>query len=761
MSANATQLPNDVRTLAIDEDDAGGLDLLQIWRSIAKRKFQIIALALVAAVLAYVITSRITPIFESRTTVMFETRKANIVSIDQAFTGVSPDQQNFQTQTEILRSRDLALKTIQRLRLWEHPDYDPRIEHEDLVRDLLARWGLGDFFNKPSAAPAEWNDALLAEAVYGAFAAALKVEPLPRNNQIVTIHFASPDRALAARVANTHADTYVTEDLNARFEMGNSARLWLSQRLSELRTQVTASEQALQRFRESKGLIDISGSAQTGVSQQATDIRGRLIDAQVRRAEVEIAYQQIRAVGKDAASLSALPAIQRNAAVASARGAFLGAERKVAELAERYGPDHPRMLQAQAERASALTALQSQVNLVVATITREFEQARAQEQTLQRSLDASEESVRRVNRYEFDLGVLQREVESNRQLYDMFLSRGKETDIASDLQNPVARIIDRAVSGSQIAPQVMRTALIVLAVALLLGCAAAVLVDQLDKTIKTVEDAERKLQQPLLASLPVLERKNARRGTACRMLLDHPDSVFAEAIRTARSGILLSALDATQRTILVTSTLPGEGKTVFAMGVAEALAQQGSRTLLLECDMRRPSIARAIDLDPGVAGLSALVAGTAGIEDCVRQLPDSALDIIVTGTVPPNPQELLASRRFRTLLDALKERYEVIIIDSAPIELVADAAVLAPLCTGVAYVVKSAETPAPLAARGLTHVRRAGGQVLGLVLSQLDHRRAHRYYGEYSGYGMGGYYRYGEYRHAYGSRREDAAAGKA
>lgn len=761
MSANVTQLPNDVRMLAIDEDDAGGLDLLQIWRSIAKRKFQIVALALVAALLAYVIASRITPIFESRTSVMFETSKANIVSIDQAFTGVSPDQQNFQTQTEILRSRDLALKTIQRLRLWEHPDYDPRIPRDDPLRDMLARWGLQDFIGTPAESAVAWNDVRLAEAVYGRFAAALKVEPLPRNNQIVTIRFTSPDAALAARVANTHADTYITEDLNARFEMGNSARLWLSERLSELKAKLTASEQELQRFRESKGLLDISGSAQTGVSQQTADIRARLIDAQVRRAEVEIAYQQIRAAGQDAAALSALPAIQRNAAVASARGAFLEAERKVAELAERYGPEHPRMQQTQAERASARMTLQSQVNLVVASITREFEQARAQEQALRRNLDASEESVRRVNRHEFDLAVLQREVESNRQLYDMFLSRGKETDIASDLQNPVARVIDRAVLGSQIAPQVTRSVFIVLAVALLLGCAAAVLVDQLDKTIKTIEDAERTLQQPMLASLPVLERKSAIRGVACRMLLDHPESVFAEAIRTARSGILLSVLDARQRTILVTSSLPGEGKTVFAMGVAEALAQQGSRTLLLECDMRRPSIARALELDPGVAGLSALVAGTASIEDCVRRLSGSALDIIVTGAVPPNPQELLASRRFRALLDALKQRYEVIVIDSPPIELVADAAVLAPLCTGVAYVVKAAETPAPLATRGLTHVKRAGGQVLGLVLSQLDHRRAHRYYGEYSGYGAGGYYKYGEYRHAYGSRRKAGAAGKA
>lgn len=759
MSANVSpHLYNDPQRLDSGEDGGGGLDLLQMWRSIARRKFPIVALGVVAAMLAFVIVSRITPIYESRATVMFETRSTNVVSIDQAYMGVSPDQQYFQTQTEILRSRDLALKTIARLRLWEHPAYDPRVQRKDWVRMLSERVGLDGFLQKAPDAAVEWTDARLAEAVYGTFAASLTVEPVGRNAQLVTVSFASPDAELAARAANVHVETYVNEDLNARFEMGNSARAWLRERLSELKAKLTASEQALQAFRESKGLVDISGSTQTGVSQQTADVRSRLIDAQVRRAEVEIAYRQIRNAGS-AADLSALPAIQRNAAVASARGAFLEAERKVAELAERYGPEHPKMMQARAEQASARQALQSQVSLVVATITREFEQARAQEQALQRSLDASEEAVRRVNRYEFDLGVLQREVESNRQLYEMFLSRGKETDIASDLQSPVARMVDRAVTGGQIKPKLRNTVAMVFALALLLGCAAAVLLDQLDKTLKTGEDAERALHQPLLTSLPILPRSSASRSTACRVLLDQPDSVFAEAVRTARSGILLSALDEPQRTVLVTSSLPGEGKTVFAMGVAEALAQQGSRTLLLECDMRRPSIARAIGLDPAVPGLSSLAAGTAELADCVHRIPDSGLDIVVTGKIPPNPQELLASRRFRELLEGLKGQYEAIVIDSPPVELVADALVLAPLATGVAYVVKAAETPTPLASRGLARLQRAGGRMLGVVLSQLDHRRAHRYYGDYSGYGKHGYETYGDYRHAYSSKQATAAPG--
>ena len=757
MSANASpQLYPDPQRLDSGDDGGGGLDLLQMWRSVARRKFQIFTLGVLAAVLAFVIVSRITPLYESRATVMFETRSTNVVSIDQAYMGVLPDQQHFQTQTEILRSRDLALKTIARLRLWEHPAYDPRVQRKDWVHMLSERVGLDQFLQKAPEPAVEWNDTRLAEAVYGAFAAGLKVEPVGRNSQLVTVSFVSPDAVLAARVANVHAETYVNEDMNARFEMGNSARAWLRDRLSELKEQLTASEQALQAFRESKGLVDISGSTQTGVSQQTADVRSRLIDAQVRRAEVEIAYRQIRDAGSRA-DLSALPAIQRNAAVASARAAFLETERKVSELAERYGPEHPRMMQARAEQASARQTLESQVSLVVATITREFEQARAQEQALQRSLDASEEAVRKVNRHEFDLGVLQREVESNRQLYEMFLSRGKETDIASDLQSPVARMVDRAVTGGQIKPQVRNTVVMVLALALLIGCAAAVLLDQLDKTLKTGEDAERTLQQPLLTSLPILPRASAGRSTACRMLLDQPESMFAEAVRTARSGILLSALDDAQRTVLVTSSLPGEGKTVFAMGVAEALAQQGSRTLLLECDMRRPSIARAIGLDVEVPGLSSLAAGTAELADCVHRIPGSGLDIVVTGKIPPNPQELLASRRFREVLDVLKGQYEAIVIDSPPVELVADALVLAPLATGIAYVVKAAETPTPVVSRGLARMRRAGGRMLGVVLSQLDHRRAHRYYGDYSGYGKRGYKTYGDYRHAYSAKQAPAA----
>ena len=758
--ADASRDPARDPFLLADDDDQGGLNFLEIWRTILKYKFQIIALGLVGALLAWVIVARITPIYQARATVMFETRSAKVVAIQDPIANISADQQHFQTQTEILRSRDLGLKTIARARLWEHPDYDPRKPREDWVADTLARFGMGKGQEAVEEANArQWSDKQLAEAVYGAFAGALKVAPLGRNTQIVTITFDSPDPVLAARVANAHAETYIKNDLDARFEMGSGARSWLRERLVELKDQLTASEKALQAFRESKGLVDIGGSAQTGVSQQTTSLRERLIEAQVRRAEAEIAWQAVTKAGSNA-DLSLLPVVQRNAAVASGRDAVVAAERKIAELSERYGPEHPRMTSAKAELDSARAALRGRVDQVVAAFTREYEQARAQEQALRSSLASAEESVRKVNRFEFELGVLQREVETNRQLYDMFLTRGKETDISSDLQNPVARVIDHAVNGYKVKPDEQRIVLITLVLCLLAGCAAAVGIEMLDKTIKTTEDAERKLQQPVLTSLPILQKEFADRHAAARAVVDQPDSVFAESIRTARSGIMLSSLDADQRTLLVTSTLPGEGKTVFAMNVAEALAQQGSKTLLIECDMRRPTIARAIDLDPGIPGLSALVAGKAELEECIHHIQGSALDIIVSGKVPPNPQELLASRRFAETLAALKAQYEVIILDSPPVELVADAAVLAPQCTGIAFMVKASETPEPLINKALVRLQRAGGNVVGVVLSQLDFRKAHRYYGEYSGYGAGSY-KYGYYHHAYGKREAGDEDGKA
>ena len=335
--------------------------------------------------------------------------------------------------------------------------------------------------------------------------------------------------------------------------------------------------------------------------------------------------------------------------------------------------------------------------------------------------------------------MLEREVASNRQMYDMFIKRAKETSVAGDLQSPIARVVDAAVVPTlPVKPKKLQIVAIALVLGLFVAVLAALLVDRLDNTLKSTQDVETRLKAPLLATLPKLGKGETRRSAAARLMLDKPNSIFAESIRSARTGVMLSAIDQTHRMLLVTSSLPGEGKTTVAINLALAHSQT-QRTLLIDADMRRPAVGRGLELPPAAKGLSNLVSGSAPLAECLLQLDGSQLSIIPAGTLPPNPLELLLSERFRQTLAQLATQFDTIIIDSPPVELVSDALVISAETTGVIYVVKAHETPYQLVRKGLQRLAHAQGHLLGVALNQFDFARAEKYHGEYSGYGKYGY----------------------
>jgi succinoglycan biosynthesis transport protein ExoP len=413
--------------------------------------------------------------------------------------------------------------------------------------------------------------------------------------------------------------------------------------------------------------------------------------------------------------------------------------RRLAEAAETLGTQHPKVRQLETE-LSQLTATLDQVRSVAAaTLTREYEAARTTEVSMERELSSARGEVRSVNREEFQLAVLEREVQTNRELYNMFMSRAKETNLASDVQAGVARIADPAVPAS-IPFKPNRTQLVVVAavLALFMGAMASLLLDRLDNTVKGGEDAEVRLHQPLLAALPAVAQLD-RKGMA-RLFLEDGDSHFAEAIRTARTGVMLSSLDTPHKILLITSSLPGEGKTTVAVNMALAHAQT-KRTLLIDCDMRRSQVSRSLGVLPNSKGLTNLVQGSELPQDCMSLVPGSKLMVMPVGDMPPNPLELLLSQRFKDTLKLLSEDFEMVIIDSPPVELVSEALVLAPLATSTAFVVKAMSTPAPLVRKSLARLQRAGANIVGVVVNQLNFKDASAYYGEYGhyGYSYGGY----------------------
>ncbi len=706
------------------------IELLEYWRSIVKRKWAILALGLVVAILAGVVSFALTPVYSSTVTVLIESGKGKILSIEEVY-GASQQREHFQTQVEILKSREVAEGTARALQLWNHPLFDPRQVVPGWRQRALAAVGIGT-----AEVESDWTEDKLAAAVARQLADDLSVTPV-RLSQLVKVSFESPDRELAARIANALALQYIESERAERYGMTQQVSQQLQERLSDLRQKLTKSEQALQAYREQKGIVALGGSAQAMAGQAIGDLTQRLGEARARRAGLEGQYQQARAAA--GGDLGSIPYLARSPQVASAQARVNDAQTKLAEMLQTLGTAHHRVKQAEAELAELRATLQREQATALAGLTREYEAARATEQSLAAALGTARGAVQSVNREEFELAVLEREYQSNRQLFDMFMNRAKETNLAGDIIPSLARVVDRAVPAiAPVKPQKAQIVLVALVLALFMGALAAVVLDRLDNTIKGGDDAEARLKLPVLATLPEVPKSD--RAHMVRMFNDQAHSHFAEGIRTARTGVLLSSLDVAHKTLLVTSTLPDEGKTTVAINLALAHAQT-KNTLLVDCDMRRSQVSRALGLPPGAKGLTDLLAGTATMNQCIHLVKGTGLLVMPVGDLPPNPLDLLLSQKFKDVLAELSEQFEMVIIDSPPVELVSEALVLAPVVTNVTLVVKAMSTPAPLVRKTLTRLQRAGGNVLGVIVNQLDFKRAQRYYGEYgsSSYSYGSY----------------------
>jgi len=708
-----------------DADEEEALDLIAYWRVLQRRKWGILGLAVFLTLLVTVVVYMMTPIYSSTVTLLIEQNKAKLLSIDEIYSGVSSDQSHYQTQVELLQSNALMEGVVDRLKLTAHPLFDPRAQHS-VLKELFASMGMG------AAAVSEQE---IRKHVVAALADRVSVEG-SKKSQLIKVSVSSSDPQLAATIANAIADVYIEADMEARYKRTQKATDWMNSHLTSLKTKLEQSERALQVYREQHNLIDTKDLSLSGAAGQLEVMLKSLVEARMARAQARSNLDQVtRARGNEIS----MPVVQRNPLVANLMGTVSDQERKVSELSNRYGNQHPKLIQAQAELKQAKRNLQIQVGDVVNGLEREYEVARANESALAGAVAETKQGIQGTNRKEFELTTLERDVKSNRDLYDMFMGRLKETSTASDLQSVVARVVDPAiVSDVPVKPKKRMIVILAFVLSLMLGVAVAFLLEHLDNSVRSAEDAERKLGLPMLGAIPLVEL--AAGQAAGLQYRDAPKSLFAESIKTIRTGILLSGIDHPKKTLVVTSSVPGEGKSTVAIDLALAHAQT-KRVLLIDADMRRPSIAKVLGLDNTHPGLSMLVLGMEELENCVYKIEGSTLDVLTAGSIPPNPLELLLSERFKELLTELGEKYDTIIIDSPPVQLVSDAVVLASMATGVVFVLKADATPFQLARRAIRTLQRGGASIFGVVLNQANFRNE-EYYAGYGGYGKYNYHSY-------------------
>lgn len=717
-------------SMGVPEEDRDFIDSRKIGQTLWASKWGIFSITLLAVLLAAVVMQTITPVYRAVASLVIEPKGASLISFQPPADPNNPTSDYLQTQISLIQSRGVAERAVKQLNLTEHPEFDPRqrpylmTRLKSMVSALSPGLFPGSWSQGEALTPAQVFDATVMELMEHTSVGSVG------KSQLVTIGVTLKDKQTAADAANALARGYLDSRLDAQVNDSLTASRWMDTRVVELRTQLQESENKLQAYRDAQGLVDVGGVT-TITANELAKTSDRMIDARRERAEAQSQYQQVQSIaGKSASQLSTIPAVINNPVIQQFQADVAKAQAKVDELSRRYGDLHPKMVAARSDLAAAKASMATQVNQVVAGLQNNYQLAQANENALRASVNTSRAQIQDISRKEFKLRELQRDVDSNRSLYETFVNRLRETTATAEMGSSNARIVDEAIT--PLLPNTPRKSLIfslVAALAFGVACALSLLRDAMKNTVKSSEDVEKKMHLPVLGVVPLLQKKN--RGRIARQFERNDDTAFSEAIRTTRTGVMLSDIEARRHVLVITSSVPGEGKSAIAVNLACALGRL-ERVLLIEADLRRPTLAKNLGLNNGQTGLVNLVNGSARSGECIQQVGD--MDVLPAGAVPSNPLELLASPRFTSFLDWARQRYDRIIIDSPASHSVSDAALLCALADAVLYVVKSDSTSTPVVQRGVGQLLRNGAPVIGVILNQVSAVNARYDHQGYYGY---------------------------
>jgi capsular exopolysaccharide synthesis family protein len=506
----------------------------------------------------------------------------------------------------------------------------------------------------------------------------------------------------------------------------------------------------LQQYRERQGLMNLE-ERQALVTQKLTSLASAAMTARLERISKETLFNQMKAMPPS--QLASFPTVLSNANLQPLRTQLADLQRQQARLAESLGEKHPEMVRLRGEIRALEDKITAEMQGVIHSTEADYETARQQEASLQASMEAVKREMQELNNQTVEYEVLKRDLEANKALFRNLTTRSKETGLESELKATNIRITEKAeIPRGPYLPNRPRNYQLALIIGLGVGLGLTVLVEQLDNTLKTPDDVKEHLNLPFLGMVADV---NARRPgpnapPPSPIILKNPRSALAESYRVVRTNIMFSSAETTGRALAVSSVNPAEGKSTTVVNVGASLAQNGSRVLLMDADLRRPTIHQHFGLS-NAPGLSDLIVGKVAVAEAVRATSFKGLDVLPCGYIPPNPAELLGSTAMRELLTALRSHYDWILLDTPPILAIADTPVLSRWVDGVILVVAAERTGRPSVQRTIDQLSSVGGKVLGIVLNRVDLERNSYYFGQY----------YGEYYRSYyaegAGRARDAA----
>jgi succinoglycan biosynthesis transport protein ExoP len=644
----------------------------------------------------------------------------------------------YNTQYRILRGRDLTRRVVHKLNVASVPEFNgtavPPTTPTTMLRDIQKQLSSLIRPAAPGLAEAARPDETPDEStLISAFVSRVEVNPI-RGSRLVFVSFTAMDPAFAADAVNALVDEYVEQNLQVRVRSSQNMLDWLANEIQKQQAKVQQSEQALSDYRDRQNALSLDDK-QNIVTQRLTQLNDALIAARTKKVQREALYNQVRAMAATTTP-DAIPAIAQSGQIAGLKSQIADLQQQRVSLAEKFGEKWPAVQAVNAKLVEARSQLQAETARAMQSIKYDYDTAVLEERTLSANLDAAKTDAQELSRKSVGYNVMEREAKSNRQVYESLLAREKELSVASNSRANNVRVIDRAeVPKAPITPGGRRTWLLSLAVGLGLAIAVAFGLDYMNDTIKTPEDVSQRLKLPFLGLVPAV------RGDKHPVLTSsHVPHDFGEAFRSLRTSLISRYPGEGTKIIIVTSAQPLEGKTTTAANIAMALAYGGLRVLLIDADMRRPGLHRPLRLT-NERGLSQVLIGQARVRDVIQRTVDPNLLAITAGKTPPNPSELLASERMKTLLANLSHGpFDWIVIDTPPVLAVTDAVILAPAVSGVTFVVGAEMTRRRLAERALETITGSQPRMTAVVLNKVDFARNKYYYSRYYGHQYKNYY---------------------
>jgi succinoglycan biosynthesis transport protein ExoP len=712
----------------------GQIDLRTIYVAFRRRVRLLSAVLLFVFLASVLLTLQATPRYTGTTSVMLDHRERQVSNVQQVLSDLPGDSATVDTEVEVLKSRQLAERVVTGLKLDQDPEFNSAIRKSKGIRALIAQ-----------IVPAEVDKSAVArqkrhERVVDAVLQRLAVKRAGLT-YIIKVSFESESPEKAALIANKFSELYLLEQMEAKFDATQQATTWLNGRLAELRTQVITDEAAVQQYKIANNLMSASGTSLTEQEISTYNQNLALSRAQVAEDEARLATARRQLAsgssGDDVGEALSSPVVQK------LREQRVQVSSKVADLQGRYGERHPEMLKARRELQDIDKQIEEEIGRIISNLEARAQVARTRAGAVAGSLGGARGALAANNRAMVRLNELERTAEASRTLYESYLGRYKETSSQEGLGTTDARVVSKAkIPTKQSSPKIMLNLAIGLLLAVGAALGAVLIAEMLDAGLATAEDVERRLETSYLGAIPLLQSVSDERLSPIEHVVAKPLSSFSESLRNLRASITYSRLGEPVTVVAVTSALPGEGKTTTSVCLGRTAALQGARAIIVDCDLRRRTVNQLLRSEPKI-GLVEVLAGEVSLAQAINVDDASGVHVLPLAKTAFTPKDIFGSPAMDRLLTELRSRYDLVILDTAPVLPVADTRVLAPKADTVVFLARWRKTPQHAIEAAFRLLSNTGAHIGGVALTQMDMKQQAKY-----GYGDPGYY-YAEYKKYY------------